>query len=626
MIWRGAGRWARHFSQPNPRKRHRTLATFANFQHKEVHLIRHIFLYGSVVISIALSVGNPENARAQAELSQARTVPATSYQLTVSLLGTSTGTVTSSPAGISCSPTCSASFAAGTVVKLTAAPGKGAYFVGWSGACKGTSTSCTLTMNANQAVTATFNISQTVKVLNHIIFMAQENRGMDHYFGALRSYWKANGFADRSFDGLPQFNPASGLAPLYGPPPTNPGCDAAYPPPSDCTVDSASPQVTSYHLITQCIENPSPSWNESHEDWDRLNPYSGTPTLDGFVWTTGHDARNNNPPYHDTNGVRAMGYYTDADLNYYYYMASQFATSDRWFSPTMTRTSSNREYLIAGTSQGDVYPIGTDSGDQSLLTAQTIFQKLESAGVSWKIYVNTENTACSSNPTPQCLLTLSYVQNFQWGQSIPSTYPQNITTMTQYFNDVQNGTLPQVAIIEPASAAGLDEHGSDYDQYPINIQLGANYVSSLINALMTSVSWKDSAFILTFDEFGGLYDHVAPQPAVSPDGIKPQDLLPNDICTTSTGPTCDFTYTGYRLPLIVVSPYARQHYVSHTVMDTTAIVKLIETRFMLTPLTKRDAAQKSMTEFFNFNNAAWLKPPTPPAQKTSGACYLNSVP
>jgi phospholipase C len=198
--------------------------------------------------------------------------------------------------------------------------------------------------------------------------------------------------------------------------------------------------------------------------------------------------------------------------------------------------------------------------------------------------------------------------------------------MTQYFNDVKNGTLPQVAIIEPASAAGLDEHGSDYDQYPIDIQLGANYVSSLINALMTSVSWKDSAFILTFDEFGGLYDHVAPQPAVSPDGIKPQDLLTGDICTTSTGPTCDFTYTGYRLPLLVVSPYTRPHYVSHTVMDTTAILRLIEARFKLTPLTKRDTAQKSMTEFFNFNNAAWLKPPTPPAQITSGACYLNKLP
>jgi phospholipase C len=481
-------------------------------------------------------------------------------------------------------------------------------------------------MNASYTVTATFNISQTVKVLNHIIFMAQENRSVDHYFGSLRAYWKANGFADRSFDGLPQFNPTSGIAPLYGPPPTNPGCDPAYPPPNDCTIDSSSPKIASYHLITQCIENPSPSWNESHADWNVTNPVSPTATLDGYVWTNAHDARNMTPRYYDTNGIRAMGYYESSDLNYYYYMAAQFATSDRWFSPVMTRSQPNREYLMAATSQGYAYPIGTDSGDQSLLTATTIFQRLETAGISWKIYVNTQNTACASNPTPQCLLTLSYVQNFQWGQSIPTTYPQNIATMQQYFSDVQNDTLPAVAMIEPASAAGLDEHGSDSDQYPIDIQLGAQYVSTLVNALMKSSSWKSSAFILTYDEFGGLDDHVAPQPAVSPDGIKPQDLITNDICTTTTGPTCDFVYTGYRVPLLVISPYAQKHYVSHTVMDGTAILKLIETRYNLTPLTKRDAAQKSMTEFFNFNFPPWMTPPTPPAQTTSGACYLNKLP
>jgi phospholipase C len=481
-------------------------------------------------------------------------------------------------------------------------------------------------MNSNLAATATFNISQTVNVLNHIIFMAQENRGLDHYFGALREYWAANKYSDQSFDGLPQFNPVSGLAPLNGPPPTNPGCDSAFPPPNDCIVDSNSPTVTSYHLITQCIENPSPSWNESHVDWNLSNPVSATPTLDGYVYTGAHDARLNNPPFYDTNGVRSIGYYDGTDLNYYYFMASKFSTSDRWFAPVMTRTASNRDYLIAATSQGYVYPIGTDSNDQSLLTAAPIFEALQNAGISWKIYVNPDNTPCASNPTPQCLLTLSYVQNFQWGQTIPANYPNSLVPISQYFSDLKNGTLPQVAMIEPASSAGLDEHGSDSDQFPINIQLGANYVSSLINALMTSSSWKDSVFILTFDEAGGLYDHVAAQPAVSPDGIKPSDLLPGDICTTTTGPNCDFTYTGYRLPLIVVSPYARKHYVNHNVADFTAILKLIETRFKLPALTKRDAAQINMTQFFNFNFPPWMTPPTPPAQNTSGPCYLNQLP
>jgi phospholipase C len=224
------------------------------------------------------------------------------------------------------------------------------------------------------------------------------------------------------------------------------------------------------------------------------------------------------------------------------------------------------------------------------------------------------------------LLTLSYVQNFAWGQTIPSQYPQSLAPISQYFTDLKNGTLPQVAEIEPASNAGLDEHGSDSDQYPINIQLGANFVSSLIKPLMSSSSWSSSAFILTYDEFGGLYDHVAPQPAVSPDGIKPKDLLPGDICTVTTGPTCDFVYTGYRVPLMVVSPYSKKNFVSHHVADYTALLKLIETRFHLAALTKRDAAQMNMTEFFNFNFPPWMTPPNPPAQYTNGSCYLNQLP
>jgi phospholipase C len=482
-------------------------------------------------------------------------------------------------------------------------------------------------MNTSQQVTATFSAPKNIAVLNHIIFLAQENRSFDHYFGALRGYWAEKGYPDQSFDGLPQFNPSAGAAPLKGPALAIPGCDPNFPPPSDCVFAPNNP-VTSYHLNTQCIENPSPSWNESHVDWDYSDPVGQmSAVLNGFVWTAAHDARALNPPFNDTDGIRAMGYYDGSDLNYYYFMASKFATSDRWFHPAMTRTPPNRAYLIAGTSQGYAYPIGTDIADTPLLTATTIFQELQTAGVSWKIYVDPENSPCSGPPYDSaCLVSLSSIQDFQWGQTIPTQHPQNIAPISQYFTDLQNGTLPQVALIEPAQDAGFDEHPSNSDLVPNDIQLGANYVSSLINRLMASTSWKDSAFILTFDEFGGLYDHVAPQPAVSPDGIKPLDLLPNDICNPLTGPTCDFVYTGYRVPLIVVSPYARKNYVSHSVADLTAILKLIETRFKVPALTKRDAAQIDMTEFFDFSNPAWMTPPNPPTQITSGACYVNRLP
>ncbi|HZE27660.1 MAG TPA: alkaline phosphatase family protein, partial [Terriglobales bacterium] len=87
-----------------------------------------------------------------------------------------------------------------------------------------------------------------------------------------------------------------------------------------------------------------------------------------------------------------------------------------------------------------------------------------------------------------------------------------------------------------------------------------------------------------------------------------------------------FVYTGYRVPLIVVSPFTKKHYVSHTAADYTAILKLIETRFNLPALTRRDAAQMDMTEFFDFTNPPWATPPSPPAQNTGGACYLDRLP
>jgi phospholipase C len=541
--------------------------------------------------------------------------------LAVSVAGPGTGVITSTPAGINCGQTCSSTFKAGTSVTLNAAPAANSTFAGWSGACSGTA-ACTIKGANAVAVTATFKLNGSLNAINHIVFMLQENRSFDHYFGALRQYWADNNYPDQPFDGLPQFP----ITAPTGPAPTNPGCDPAFPwnpnAPVDCTINANSPPVPSYHLVTQCLENPSPSWNESHVDFNLTDHVSGTATLDGFLWTAAHDARNQVPAFFDTNGVRAMGYYDGNDLNYYYFMASNFATSDRWFSPVMSRTPPNRMYLLAGTSHGHAYDLNKSGSPQ--LPDPIIFRLLQQHGISWKIYVHPDGSGCT---TPQCLYKQSYVQNFLYGNTILQQFPQNILPISQYLTDVQSGTLPQVAMIEPASLVSLDEHPSDLDvPNPPNIQKGAQYVQSLIDALMLSPSWKDSAFILTFDEFGGFYDHVPPQPAVSPDGIPPSDLQPGDVCTNSTGPTCDFTYTGYRVPLIVVSPFAKKNYVSHTVADYTAILKFIEARFNLPPLTNRDAAQIDMTEFFDLVNMPWQIPPVPPQQNTNGACYLDHLP
>jgi phospholipase C len=567
---------------------------------------------------------------------------ATSYALTVTIVGN--GSVSSSPAGISCSTSsCSANFPTDTSVTLTETASTGNHFSGWGGACSGTG-SCSVTVSAATTVSASFSPNTgSLQSLNHILIFAQENRSFDHYLGAMRQYWAKVSIPDQSFDGLPQFNPVTGIAPLYGPPPAVPGCDPAQSTTTTCIATTTAPPVTSFHnTYSVCSEAISPFWNEAHVDWDFNNTVGTTPAqLNGFVQAAANDARQASPPLNDVNGYRAMGYYDDTDLNYYYYMASTFATSDRWFAPIMSRTQLNRAFLIAATSGGHVYPLAPPYG---AFANTTIFEALQNAGITWKIYVNPTGTGCDPSDTSACLINHSYINMFTYASKISAnpTLLQNIVTTNQLKTDIANGTLPQVALIEPPSDAGLDEHPTDTDTAGgVDIQAGAAFTASIMNALMNSPSWKDSAMIFTYDEPGGFYDHVSPQPTTPPDPASsstylPIDLQPNDICTQpgalGTG-TCNFAYTGYRVPLIVVSPFAKKNYVSHgvpgqTPYDHTAILKLIEKRFGLSSLTNRDAAQADMsTDFFDFVNAPWATPPSNvPTQVRSYNCNLNAPP
>src|ERR1700722_1481058 len=144
---------------------------------------------------------------------------------------------------------------------------------------------------------------------------------------------------------------------------------------------------------------------------------------------------------------------------------------------------------------------------------------------------------------------------------------------------------------------------------------------------MARPNWTDLAIIFPYHKPGGFYDHVPPQPATPPgDYLSPFDLVADDICDKAGQElgrgTCDFAWTGYRVPLIVISPYSVKNFVSHTVRDTTAVLKMVETRFGLAPLTARDAAQPDMTEFFDFVNKPWATPPTPPPPTITGDCSL----
>ncbi|HXU18647.1 MAG TPA: alkaline phosphatase family protein [Terriglobales bacterium] len=412
--------------------------------------------------------------------------------------------------------------------------------------------------------------------VNHIIYMLQENRSFDQYFGSLNAYRQSQGLST--------------------------DVDVTPPTASQLSYDHTL-TFTPFHMNSMCIEDLSAYWNEGHNAWNHSDHTSATPAMDGFANAAGGDSRASGG--FDINGQRVMGYYTDQDLPYYYFMATQFAMSDRWFSPAMTNTPANRMYAVAATSQGVIDKPATQ------LAADTIFDELQAAGISWKNYVPNYPNGSSLKAFP---VFAKYVNT-------------NIVPMDQYFTDLKNGTLPQVVFIDRDSQNGLDEHPGPGG----HVQEGAAYVKSIIDALMNSSAWKDSVFFLTFDEAGGLFDHVPPVQTVSPDGIKPI-LGTNDTCTTGNtsagGPLdmCDFDVTGFRLPNFVVSPFAKPHYVDHQNIDTTAILKFIETRFKLQPLTKRDAAQPDISAMFDFTNSPNLSPPTPPSQPSGGACYVNSLP
>jgi phospholipase C len=401
-----------------------------------------------------------------------------------------------------------------------------------------------------------FNITVTAPAnglanLKHIIFFLQENRSFDSYFGMLGPYKASEGLAN-NVDGL---NLNTTLPNTQGQP------------------------VHPFHYQTVCTENLSPAWNESHADVD-----GGL--MDGFMRTSTSVSSTIDPT-----GTRAMGYYDQSDLPYYYEAAARFVTSDRFFSPALTNTVPNRLYMFTGTSFGNAFPPTPPSGG---FTQPTIFAHLDQAGVSWRYYY-------------QDALSSALIQQF----SIYKTDAAKVVPIANWANDVLNeSTLPSVIFIERASQSARDEHPG------ANIQAGAADAANIINTLMSSPSWQSSALILAYDEGGGLYDHVLPAREVLPDSLVPK--------LKSTDKPGAFNQTGFRVPMIVFSPWAKSSFVSHTTRDYTSILRLIENRFNVAPLTLRDANADNMMEFFDFSGVPpLLTPPILPPQPTNGNCQQN---
>jgi len=452
--------------------------------------------------------------------------------------------------------------------------------------------------------TATVTVSTvTTGVIKHILFMLQENRSFDMYLGQLGAYRPSRlaQFGITDTQTIDAFNPTVTL--------TNAHTGA---------------KVQPFHEATECTENLTPAWDEGHHDvsltggdaaWATTTTFTNSDFgMAGFLDTT-----TSVPDQYDPNGTRVLGYYDQQDLPYYYDLATFFPTSDAWHSPILANTVPNRMYLMAATSFGHEYP---DNAGHPAYSAPTIFRAMNTANVNWLYYykdgVFLANFADFADPKIS-------------GRVFPVT-----DLMNRLAGNCSGGpcdpdqALPQVIFIDSASgASGLDEHPDN------NIQSGAAYVQGIISAIMKSDAWQHSVFILSYDEGGGLYDHVPPLSVPLPDQYAPGECP--DANNGSAGYCAvgklggTFDLTGFRVPLVVISPYAKPDFVSHTPRDYTAILAFIENQFGVTTLTARDAywqdPSRDMSEFFDFSTPAMLNAPNGQpwtqvlaTQPTNGVC------
>ena len=311
---------------------------------------------------------------------------------------------------------------------------------------------------------------------------------------------------------------------------------------------------------------PGQDWDRSHTSWD-----GGT--NDGFV---------------KASGPVAMGYWTESTLPYYHQLAKTFPLCDRWFSSCLAQTYPNRRFLIAGTALGlvsDPFPTVKDLQPPN----GTIFDRLDAHQIDWADYF-------SSLPTAALFL-----KDF----TRTSSHAHKID---QFFTDSAAGTLPGFCLVEPDF-----DHQSE--ENPQDIRVGEAFVATVLDALMKGPGWDKTVVVWCYDEHGGYYDHVPPPAAIPPDGIKP------DI--TAANLPGRYDRYGFRVPAVIISPYAKPNHVSHTVYDHTSVLKLVEEKWNLGALTFRDANANSPLDCLDLNGTpAFLDPPhfTQPRQPAEPAC------
>jgi phospholipase C len=345
--------------------------------------------------------------------------------------------------------------------------------------------------------------------------------------------------------------------------------DATGTPTASCP-DGMGHRIRAFHMPSACQLDTAPSqaWEASHTSYaDGRN--------DGFVLGS---------------GPVAMGYWDERDIPFYYSLARNFTLASRWFGSTLAQTYPNRRFLLAGTAAGIV------STDPSSLTLSpppngTIFERLDAHGITWRDYA-------SDLP----------------GIAILPDIPRNhatLGTIASFLSDAAAGTLPAVSFVDPPFvAAGSEEN-------PQDIRVGERFASQIVRAVMNGPGWPHTLLVWLYDEHGGYYDHVPPPDAIPPDDISP--ILPSGEGA--------YDRYGFRVPAVIVSPYAKPGFVSSVVRDHTSVLRFLERKWNLGALTLRDASADDLSDCLDFEAPPrLLVPPTLAAPALDGPTPPSCTP
>jgi len=381
---------------------------------------------------------------------------------------------------------------------------------------------------------ASDNPPRSLSQIEHVIVFMQENRSFDTYFGTLRG---VRGFNDPTAITL-----STGKPVWYQPDPMNPdGYELPF-------------HLDTLGTSAAAIVDLSHSWVPQHQSWNGGK-------MDN--WLPAHRAADG-----DANGPFTMGYYERADLPFHYALADAFTICDNYHCSVMAPTNPNRLYAWTGS----IDPAGVNGGpvvDNSEAvpyTWTTYAEMLQNAGVSWRNYQEADTG--DDNP-------LAWFKQFQQAPTTSPLYQRGIAPVPQgtlveaFAEDVRNDNLPQVSWI--IGTNGSCEHP------PYLPAAGATVISELLEALMSNPAvFNKSVFFLNYDENDGFFDHVPPPTA--PPGTA-GEYLTSSVLPAAAGGIAGPIGLGFRVPMMVISPFTAGGYVSSDVYDHTSTMMFMERIF-----------------------------------------------